>query len=129
MTDIHDITVIIKNTVITYSSFLFIFLFLFSYVVCTFTCATVYGCVLSARKTLRCYHAYNPCNAVCIILFKTESWSMNISISYKKTTSIRVSVTVRVRTFAGDIGTLSFGSWSRLSYNGNIAFINLQIIS
>ena len=61
--------------------------------------------------------------------FKTsESQSMNISITYKYTISIKVSVTVRVRTFAGDIGTLSFGQWSRLSYKGNIIFINLQII-
>ena len=54
---------------------------------------------------------------------------MNISITYKYTISIRVSVTVRERTFVDDVGMLTFELWLRLSYNGNITFINVQNIS
>ena len=45
--------------------------------------------------------------------FKTESYSMNTSITYKSTISIRVSVTVRVRTFVGDIDT--FVGWNAIT--------------
>ena len=40
--------------------------------------------------------------------FKTKSYSMNTSITYKSTISIKVSVTVCVRTFVGDIDTFAW---------------------